>query len=438
LGVAEPEVEKGFEWRLEEEKWPDGGLLLQRKPRRISRRRVAAALVLLALAGVVGLLAQWQWQRLATRATAASKADLLAVHALAQQAVARGDNELLQAMLPDPNSRWASRLDRLIRAELYLDRAPLGLWLDLDADTLEENITEVRLSPNLERAEVVTLLPYLVDSGNGRTAAVRLQQTFYYERNGADGRWLLAPAPVATSAQGWITDRQQWLSLIYPAEDEAIGRRLAIELDLMLQRLCRETVVDCPSGALIQLRLDREPESLLLLAENYRQVHFRTSPRRLDLRLPGPGLVGLPVDEAGYEALYRGYAGWLAAVLVHDAARRRTAAPATGSLLATLDLRPPPAPGYHPLWDQRPPPVPFPDQEVQLLCSSFEGSAIRRYYPLDDTWQAEWSPAEDHGLRFLRDEGSLDVLPGGNGVLLYGRQAVAGVARMVKGEVGGG
>jgi hypothetical protein len=427
--VGEWEVEKDFEWRLDEEKWPGGGRPPQRKPRRISRRWLAVALLLLALAGVAGLLAQWQWQRLTARATAAARADLLAAHVLAQQAVARRDNELLQAMLPDPNNRWATRLDRLIRAELYLDRAPLGLWLDRDAHTLEENLTEVRLSPNLERAEVVALLPYLVDSGNGQTEAVRLQQTFYYERSDADGRWLLAPAPVATSAQGWITDRQQWLSLIYPAEDEAIGRRLAIELDLLLQRLCRETIVDCPSGALIQLRLDREPESLLLLAENYRQVHFRTSPRRLDVRLPGPALVGLPVDEAGHAALYRGYAGWLAAVIVHDAAAQGTAAPVTGSLLATLDLQPPPAPGYHPLLGQRPPPVPFSDQAVQLLCSSFEGGAIRRYHPLDDTWQAEWTPANDHGLRFLRDEGSLEGLPGGRGVLLYGRQAVDGVPR---------
>jgi hypothetical protein len=67
-------------------------------------------------------------------------------------------------------------------------------------------------------------------------------------------------------------------------------------------------------------------------------------------------LVGLPVDEAGYHALRRGYGGWLTAVLTAEFNRSQQPDYQTISqALARLDLRPPP-------------PIPLPDQDVLMLC----------------------------------------------------------------------
>jgi hypothetical protein len=432
--MNESEVDKGFEWRLEEEEgWPEArpGPAAKRAARHVSKWWLALGLVLLCLVGVVGLLAQRQWQRRLAVVAQSATADLLVVHGLAQQAAARRDSELIATLLHEPNSRWGSVQIDLIRAELYLDRPGLGFWFDPAAPaTREEDVPEVRLSPDLERAEVVMLLPYLVQTGDEETATIRLQQTYFFERSRADGRWLLAPPPEADFWQSWITERQEHFSLIFPGRDEAVGRRLAVDLNRLLDRLCRETAVTCPTQpALFQVRLDREPESLMLLAENYRRESLTGIGRQLNLRLPAPSLVGIPIDEAGYEALYRGYAGWIAAVLVRNADRQAATLPEVTSLLAALDLRPPPAPGFHPLVGQRPPPVPFPEQELQLLCNWFDGASIWRYRPLDETWWPEWTPANDRGLRFMRDEAAMEALPGGQGVLLYGRQAVDGIPR---------
>jgi hypothetical protein len=427
------EVEKGFEWRLEEEEWPEArpGPLAKRAPRRISRWWVALALALLGLIGVAGLLGQWQWQKRQATVIEAATADLPVAYNLVLQAIARRDSELFSTLLHGANDRWYSVQNGLMRAELLLDRPALALWVDWDAFHAAggDSLPEMHLSADSYRAEVVMVLPYLVQTREGETATVPLQQTFFYERSGADGRWLLAPAPDDTFRREWIADRQERLSLIYSGRDEAVGRRLAVDLDTLLARLCHDAAVTCPPYTLFQIRLDGDPQSLMLLAENYRQVNLRVNPNQLNLRLPAPSLVGLPVDEAGYEALYRGYAAWVAAVLVHDAGRQAVTAPEVTSLLVALDLRPPPAAGFYPLVGQRPPPVPFPKQELQLLCNWFEGGSIWRYRPLTDTWQPEWTPANDHGLRFMRDEAAMEALPGGQGVLLYGRQAVDGIPR---------
>lgn len=429
--MKESEVEQGFEWHLEEELWPAKPPAAAKRPTgRLSRRWPVSGLVAFCLVVLVGLLGYRQWQhRLAAVADSAT-VDLLVVHGLMQQAAARGDGELLSTLLRGTPDRWQSLQNDLIRAELYLDRPALGLWVHWDAlpAAAGDAVPEVHLSPALDRAEVVALLPYLIETIEGATTTVQLQQTLFYERSGTGDHWFLAPPADTDFRQGWVTDRQEHLTLIYPGRDEAVGRRLALDLNRLLGRLCHEAAVICLPGTRFEIRLEREPQSLMLLAENYRRVDLGSNPRRPSLRLPAPGLVGSPVDEPGYDALYRGYAAWVAAVLVHGAGRQAAPAGEVAPLLATFGLRPPPLAGYHPLYGQRPPPVPFPEQELQLLCTWFDGASIWRYRPPDDSWRSEWAEASDHGLNFMRDEASLAALPYGQGVLLHGL-AVDGVPR---------
>ena len=77
-----------------------------------------------------------------------------------------------------------------------------------------------------------------------------------------------------------------------------------------------ETLADinCANDLRLHIRLDKEPDSLLEANEikNLLKAGLR-------LNLPTPTLVGLPIDEAGYELLYTGYAVQVVtAVLAHQ------------------------------------------------------------------------------------------------------------------------
>jgi hypothetical protein len=74
--------------------------------------------------------------------------------------------------------------------------------------------------------------------------------------------------------------------------------------------LCAEAAgLECPDMN-VPVHFDSDPASLVAL-DDPAAVYGRD-----DVRLPAPSLVGVPVDEAGYQALYQGYATWVARWLI--------------------------------------------------------------------------------------------------------------------------
>ena len=181
--------------------------------------------------------------------------------------------------------------------------------------------------------------------GNGETESIHLEVTrkFIRERDS----WLLAPFGADKEYWGeWEKEEFNQLILIFPAKDGEIGRRLAPALHQLIAEICDNPDVQCPRGFSLQLRLDRNERSLPILNEHLGNIGLGTSLSLFSLNLPAPTLIGRPVDDAGYQALYSGYAGWVAAAIASGFGVSEISGTREGQteFLAKWDLRLPPEP----------------------------------------------------------------------------------------------
>ncbi|MCI0397745.1 MAG: hypothetical protein L0322_22805, partial [Chloroflexi bacterium] len=250
-----------------------------------------------------------------------------------------------------------------------------------------------------------------------------LRQTHFYHT--VAGRW--QPAPPADSFWGeWARVEGQILTLVYSQAEEEVALDLALDLDALLVEVCQTLEQNyalasvCPAGRRVQLLLRRQPESLarLINVEGASAAGFQAGDEDVHLYLPSLLLVGLPLDEAGYQALYRGYAFHLVKGLLrysdvvrddsrlgyltvfHQALLTR--------LLVELELRPWPA--GHLESDPGPLPLPWPDQELALACvaADMQGAELRRYDPATGRWREPISlPPFDWLAGLLNGDGLL-------------------------------
>ncbi len=282
------------------------------------RRLLLAGVLLLAL----GLGATAVYRQLSQRAAAISSAleeEVRSSHALVMQAARQQDGDLLQMLLSGRDLGWAEAQQVLVQEGLLYDRAGFGLtWLPDETTTAVAAIT---LNPELNTAVLTTTQVYAVAIGSGLTQTVTLRQTAVY-RSGPD-RWLLAP-PDASFWGDTLVIQGARLTVAYPARDTAVARRLAIDLDDKLAEACR-FILDCPPRLRLMLNLTTNPEALYHSNRRpYAQSEEAISatfageytmplllPTSGGLSLPAPTLVGLPQDEAAYQALARGYAARL-------------------------------------------------------------------------------------------------------------------------------
>ena len=307
-------MSNSFEWHTEEvEQWPEATAVAS-EPERPSRWRWLVALVIVCLAAVAGWVVYRQVDRRIAEATAHVEADVLSAHNVVRQAALQQDVELFTTMLSGRNSRWTAAQRALVDDGLLLDRASFG-FTPAPANGYvagPENIT-VTLASDLTAAEVTWLEPFVVNSGGQITETVALQQQAVY-RQGARS-WLLSP-PLRDFWGEWLTGEGNYLTLVYPERDAALAERLQVELDRVLAQMCRQLAgIACPADWQMRLRLDNDPERLRRAANL--ESMLQSGPR---LELPTPTLVGLPLDEAGYEVLYRGYAVHVVAVAITELA----------------------------------------------------------------------------------------------------------------------
>jgi len=247
------------------------------------------------------------WQQVAARvaeAEAEVTADLLASHDLLLQAAAAQDEDVALALLSGRDAAWTKAQINVVTAGLWLERPSFGLTFQ---EAPAEAVTAT-LSADLFTAEMVYDVRYQTETA----APITLQQTAVYRR-GAD-RWLYTP--VATEAWGeWQEQEYPRLTLRYRQTEADIARRLGRDLSQAVTDLClRVEGMTCPADFRVRVQLDPQPDSLLLLATAvlpHDQLAY-------NYRLPTPRLVGRPLDEAGYQALSRGYAVWLLGGIVAD------------------------------------------------------------------------------------------------------------------------
>ena len=299
-----------FDWQSDDELFWDEPVGPGRPagPRWPSRLALIVLVTLLGL--LVWILGRAAQQRIET-ATADATGAILASHNLVRAAAAQGDVELFRTVLSGRSLDWMANQVGLAEAKLLFDRSAFGLALA--APTLPARLAdiEIELSPELQAAEVAETWSYEANLGQGVTETIRLQQTSVYRRG--ENRWLLSPPEPEFWGQ-WRTLHKERISVTYPQRDEAIAQRLGTDLDLLLNDVCRRLDdLACPADLHLHLRLETDPATLLQAADLEATISSGTR-----MELPAPTLVGRPLDDAGYQALRRGYSVYVAAAAITE------------------------------------------------------------------------------------------------------------------------
>ena len=308
-----------FEWQTEEDSRWDEDVAPPEPPKRARRRWSWWLLLGVVLVGTAVFLAYRQLNQRVETATENVEADLLASYAVLQRAAQSRDENLFGSLISGRDDEWSQAQRDLLNAGLLFDRSGFGLeWMPQVAETA---VISQTFSPELTAAELTTVQNYGLDIGNGLTQTVQLARTDVY-RLGAD-RWLYAP-PEPEFWGETQTVEGQLLSVDYPARDEAIVQRLAADLEAKLVQVCNTEGYECPPDARVQLDFSSKANSLrqtttLFFPTSGAADFSRTIWRGDDvIVLPTPTLVGLPLDETGYGAIFRGYASSVLTIAINE------------------------------------------------------------------------------------------------------------------------
>ena len=304
-----------FDWQTEEDGDWDEQTWQQKPATAVSTkppwRTIVMIIVLLVVAGAI--IYQQVNQRL-NDATSTIESDIFAAHNLISRAAASQDADLGKTVLSGRDMGWSRVQSELLATGLFYENQGLGLTLP-DGEIAyaplsreDERFVDLTLTPDLNGAELAYVRDYLAFTDDG-ISNVTLQQTAVYRRGKT--RWLLAP-PLEEFWGEWQTTEFDNVTFVYPQRDEEI----LLELTDNLQKILAETCdvlpeLDCASLPQIQIRFDTDPESLLETADLANLYD-----NNLRLNLPTPTLVGLPIDNDGYEALLYAYGSNMVSALI--------------------------------------------------------------------------------------------------------------------------
>lgn len=293
-------MSSNFEWRTDDDtNWE---IHEEKRPSRPPRR----PFWLLLLVGVIAAGGFTLYQQLSQRietVTGDVNADILASHNLIQEAAAAGDVDVFRTLLSGADLRWTSAQSQLVDEALFFERSAFGLMPLTAGEPVAASDVALTIAPNFDAAELATVQPYAITTSDGMTMTVNLQQTAVYRRG--NNRWLYAP-PQDEFWGNWLTAEGKYLTIVYPQRDEEVALSLSFDLETLLGELCRQPGLACNENFHMRLRLETSPSSLRT-ATNF--AHLLSSTPRLEL--PAPTLIGTPVDDMGYQALYRGYGALL-------------------------------------------------------------------------------------------------------------------------------
>lgn len=392
-------MSKDFEWKTDEEiRWDEPRSESPADLRTLLKRRwrwlAFSAVLLLIVVGVVYTVLNRRVQQAEDEAAA----EVLNAHALVRQAALDRDFDLLNAVSSDQDG-WSDLQVNLLNVGLFLERRPLNLKINLEDTTAQEPPT-VTLSPDLQTAELIEQIPYQLTDGEQNSQTIWLEHTFHYRRQ--EESWLLTPLPDNADFWGdWQNSEEgDYVIIIYPQREEALVPFLLEKFDALIGRICQDETVECPFDFKLEIRLDRSPTSLERLNLSVLNTAPIANSGRYHFSFPAPTLIGRPIDEAGRDALYQGYANWLAAVMAFRYAEGATFGSdvAVGEKLAAWGLEPPPQPQLAMPLPQPlpPPPIPFPEQDILLACAGFDVAELTllRYDPRANRWSDELSGRE--------------------------------------------
>jgi hypothetical protein len=275
----------------------------ERQPKPAHRMRVLATIALL-LIGVSWALLRQIGQRVDAAADTLA-GEVGSSFAVLARAVTQKDAELLDTILSGQDRAWIDVQQDLLAEGLHFDRYPVGI----EAETVIPEVVAIIPSPDLKEAEITV-------AGQYRSIGMRsatLQQSLRFQRDQTG--WRLSPHRNEFWG-AWETAQGRFVTAIFRERDSAVGHRLAKDLDAQVDAVCTELAdMKCPEDLSVSIRLAPEPASMLAVMDDRRDWSSRTR-----LNLPTPSLIGLPVDEDGYQLLLRSYARPIVAAAVSKAA----------------------------------------------------------------------------------------------------------------------
>lgn len=367
-------MSRNFSWQTDEEEWAATETASARERRAVVRPALVLAALLL-----LGGIAFWQVNAHLNRVAQRTEEEVLASYRLVEAAAQARDSEVLDSFLSRRDEAWARSQTLLAERGMLLAARFFGL--QPAGSTLAP---DVQLVPDLSEAEVVVMRSYTTSGEDGSIETVRMQERFDFRR-GTD-RWLWAASESAYWGERVHTVYEH-VSLTYPEGDAEIAGLLGADLNRLAGRLCRELAeVTCPPGYRIRVRL--EPDAATLLQLSDWQAHLDQGNA---ITLPAPGLIGRPVDDGAYQALWRGYARYFAAPVLAELTGYRCCDRAH-SFQHTLETR---LSRLGVGWPA--PPRDLPGGAVQLYCvaRTTARQVLFAYEPRSDTWQdATWLPED--------------------------------------------
>ncbi len=294
-----------FDWQTDDDEWEEQTAVSPNKP--ALRKRVwLIPLLIIAGLSAAGLWAYRQVEQRVEEGVTTIEEDILSSHRVVQTAVSNGDVDLLQQLLSGRDPDWVDAQIKMVEEGTLNGRYPLSLEWQPDGQTIVAN----EIDPALETAEVQFDQTYATTLPDGKIEMVTLRQTAVYRRGAT--RWLFSPPDIEFWGE-WETLENELLKLTYPARDAEIAEKLFDDLDETLTMWCEDA--HCGDNLeQVQLRLEKKAGSL---AAFHDPTYIYT--QHLPLTLPTPSLIGLPLDDAGYDALFRGYASLLITAVIADA-----------------------------------------------------------------------------------------------------------------------
>lgn len=283
-----------FEWKTEEDAgWEEEIAVPVTRPSRSFPWKIAGLLLLGLL--VIWGGARWQVNRQVNSVTSSVEQDVQTAHRFLQRVAAQQDVELVKSLISGRDPEWSAAQKTLV-TEGWFGNPPLLAWTAVPL-AAGDPLT-VTLSPDLSAAEVQSERSFHLLNPQGITETVTLRQTAVY-RKGSD-RWLFAPPEDEFWGETAVYEGE-YVTAVYPVRDEEVVLRLAEDLDTLVAAICQE-IAPCPYSSYLQIRFRKEPFSLLEAADQFeRPLPYGA------IHLPTPTLIGLPVDEAAYQALFRAY-----------------------------------------------------------------------------------------------------------------------------------
>ncbi|MFZ1398463.1 MAG: hypothetical protein WAS33_16285 [Candidatus Promineifilaceae bacterium] len=306
-----------FDWQTEEDNdWDDQVWQEQPETAVSPTRPWRTILLILLLLSVAGAIIYQQVNSRLEETTAALESDIFATHNLLGRAAANQDGELGKAVLSGRDKGWSQAQTTLLNDGLFYENPTFGLSLaDSEAAYAplfreDERFIDLVLDPDLSGAVLSYARDFLAFTGNG-VQTVTLQQTAVYRRG--ETRWLLAP-PLDAFWGEWHDEAGAFVTYEFPERDAEIVKQLIPDLDELLTETCAALPeLDCETP--VELRFETNPESLLAVADPANL--YLTN---LELTLPTPTLVGLPINSTGYDALLYAYGNKLVSALVAESA----------------------------------------------------------------------------------------------------------------------